>query len=109
MAQDMGLQYAIDSAYVDLWLNGEYAGNYLLCEKIEVGENRVDISSEDGPEERTGRYVRDDEGAWWEYDSVSGARNGYLLEFNERIEEEETGYFMAGKLQVEVKSPAGLT
>lgn len=34
---------SIKGCYVDLYLNGNYAGNYYLCEKIEVGENRVDI------------------------------------------------------------------
>lgn len=109
MARDMGLQYAIDSAYVDVWLNGEYAGNYLLCEKIEAGENRVDISIGDVPVKEAGTYTRDEEGGWWEYASVPDTREGYLLEFNERIEEEEEGFFVAGKRQVEVKSPDGLS
>ncbi|MGN0277916.1 MAG: CotH kinase family protein [Lachnospiraceae bacterium] len=43
MAKNMGVPYAVDSAYVDVYFNGEYAGNYLLCEKIEVAPNRVDI------------------------------------------------------------------
>lgn len=29
--------------YLDLYINGEYYGLYYLCEKVEVGENRVDI------------------------------------------------------------------
>lgn len=104
LARDMGLQYAIDSAYVDVWLNGGYVGNYLLCEKIEAGENRVDISVGDPPEE-TGGYVRDDKGAWWEYDVKQERREGYLLEFNERIGEEEAGYFYADGRQVEIRVP----
>lgn len=43
LAKDMGVPYAVDSAYVDVYFNGEYAGNYLLCEKIEVAPNRIDI------------------------------------------------------------------
>lgn len=43
MAASIGLNYTPESTWVDLYLNGEYWGNYLLCEKIEVGENRVDI------------------------------------------------------------------
>lgn len=110
IARDMGLQYAIDSAYVDVWFNGEYAGNYLLCEKIEVGENRVDISAGDVSDTGVGRYTRDEEGGWWEYDSTPDVRSGYLLEFNERIgENEEEGYFVANGRQVEVKSPTGLS
>jgi hypothetical protein len=29
---------------VDFFLNGEYMGSYSLCEKIEIGENRVEIT-----------------------------------------------------------------
>lgn len=43
MAEAFGLNYTSESTWVDLYLNGEYWGNYLLCEKIEVDENRVDI------------------------------------------------------------------
>lgn len=104
LARDMGLQYAIDSAYVDVWLNGGYVGNYLLCEKIEAGEARIAIAAEDPPCE-TGGYVREDEGAWWEYDAMQERRNGYLLEFNDRIGEEEAAYFYADDRQVEIRAP----
>ena len=38
-----GIRYTPDSQWVDLYLNGEYAGLYLLCEKIEVHPQRVAI------------------------------------------------------------------
>lgn len=41
-AKDIGLEYAVDAQYVDMYFNGEYAGLYLICEKIEVGDNRVE-------------------------------------------------------------------
>lgn len=45
-AQKVGLPYSPDSEWVDLYLNGEYAGLYLLCEKNEVHPERVDIARE---------------------------------------------------------------
>lgn len=45
-AAEIGLPYSPESQWVDLYLNGEYVGLYLLCEKIEVHPNRVDIASE---------------------------------------------------------------
>lgn len=48
-AIDIGLPYAVDSRYVDLYVNGEYLGLYLMTESVEVGENRIsiaDLSSE---------------------------------------------------------------
>lgn len=42
--QDAGIPYAVDTSYVDLYFNGEYAGNYLLCERVETGSDRIDLS-----------------------------------------------------------------
>lgn len=44
-ASEIGLDYCSESEWVDLYINGEYRGNYLLCEKIEVDENRVNITN----------------------------------------------------------------
>ena len=38
-----GLAYTSKSVPVDLAVNGEYLGSYLLCEQVRVGENRVEI------------------------------------------------------------------
>lgn len=43
MAQALGLLYTPQCTWVDLYLNGEYVGNYLLSESISVGSGRVDI------------------------------------------------------------------
>lgn len=40
------IPYSPDCQWVNLYLNGEYAGLYLLCEKIELHPNRVDIPQE---------------------------------------------------------------
>ncbi len=37
----------IEGRYVDLYLNGEYVGNYYLCERIEVSSNRINIQNLD--------------------------------------------------------------
>lgn len=46
-ARDFDLAYSPESDWVDLYLNGEYAGLYLLCERNEVHSQRVDISRND--------------------------------------------------------------
>lgn len=45
-AAELGMPYTPESRWVDLYLNGEYAGLYLLCERNEVQENRVNLSGE---------------------------------------------------------------
>lgn len=45
-AKEIGMKYSPDSQWVDLYLNGEYAGLYLLTEKNEVSQERVNIEGE---------------------------------------------------------------
>ena len=47
-SDEIGLEFSPDSRWVDLYLNGEYAGLYLLSERNEVHENRVNIDKTDG-------------------------------------------------------------
>ncbi len=43
LAKDMGMG-ACDFRNVDVYLNGEYQGVYLLCEKVNINQNRVNIT-----------------------------------------------------------------
>lgn len=43
MAAELGMNYAVQSTWVDLYCNGEYSGLYLLTEAVTVGEGRVEI------------------------------------------------------------------
>lgn len=42
-AEQIGLEFSPDCEWVDLYLNGEYAGLYLLCERNEVHPERVNL------------------------------------------------------------------
>ncbi|MDD5897092.1 MAG: CotH kinase family protein [Clostridia bacterium] len=42
LAKEIGLT-AMDSEFVDLYYDGDYRGTYLLSEKVEVDEGRVDV------------------------------------------------------------------
>ena len=44
MAIYAGLQYAVESEFVNVYVCGEYRGLYLLCEKVQVNSSRVDIA-----------------------------------------------------------------
>lgn len=43
MGRSINMAYVPDMVHVDLYINGEYQGNYQLSEKIEIDENRVAI------------------------------------------------------------------
>ena len=42
-----GLKYTPYCRFIDIILNGDYVGNYMICDKIEVSKDRVDITKMD--------------------------------------------------------------
>lgn len=44
LADHLGLAQSDPGVFIDLYLNGEYVGNYYVTEKIEVKENRLSIT-----------------------------------------------------------------
>ena len=47
MSSLFGLKFSPSCRFVDFILNGSYRGNYMICDKIEVKDDRVDISTMD--------------------------------------------------------------
>ncbi|RCH53682.1 hypothetical protein DJ568_16740 [Mucilaginibacter hurinus] len=67
----LGADFTPEGRHVELVLNGEYAGNYLLTNQVEVHENRVNI-----PELKPGNV------------SAEEITGGYLLELDQRMDED---------------------
>lgn len=44
MALQAGMYASPKSEYIDVYFNGVYGGMYQLCEKVEIGENRIEIA-----------------------------------------------------------------
>lgn len=44
MALQAGMHGSPKSEYIDVYFNGVYGGMYQLCEKVEIGENRLEIA-----------------------------------------------------------------
>ena len=60
LADAVGLEYTSRFQQTDLYINQEYYGTYLLCEKVEVGNARVDIRDlEEETEELNGQKLED--------------------------------------------------
>ena len=72
---------AMDTVFVDVVLNGKYAGNYQLCEQVRVDETRVDIADWEGEaaDETNLSGITKANG----YDTTGG----YLLEINFQYDE----------------------
>lgn len=47
-AQSWDMAYVPELRYVDLWIEGEYRGTYLLGEKAEISENRLNLKDPQG-------------------------------------------------------------
>ena len=43
LAEDLRVPFAIDYRFVNLYIDGAYRGLYMLCEKVQIDESRVDI------------------------------------------------------------------
>lgn len=44
LGESMGMKYSPRMRFVDLFVNGEYLGNYLLGEKIDISKSRLNIN-----------------------------------------------------------------
>lgn len=122
LSDDMGLYYSSKSQHVDLYVNGEYLGNYLVCESVEVGSSRVDITdleelneeANPGVDVESAPLAGDRSGSsagsikYADFqgnpDDISG---GYLLEFEflNRYEPEISGFVTKIGQPVVLKSP----
>lgn len=118
LGKDMGMKTYIENTHVDLYYDGEYRGNYLLSEKVEVGNGRVDITdleeknaSLNTSEEFPVKTAVTENGAEYTYCdglvSPEDITGGYLLEMDYEIRaKEEVCYFKTTRNQyVVVKSP----
>ena len=46
LAKAMGMEFAVDCKYAEVYLNGDLLGLYLVCETVKTGSNRVDIEAD---------------------------------------------------------------
>lgn len=128
-ADRLGIDYASKSQSVDLYANGEYLGNYLVSESVEVGSNRVEITDLDSLNEDANPDIDDLESLPQRGTGVNGAvedgsvkgsmkwvdipntpadiTGGYLLEvdFHTRYNEEKSGFVSNRGQCVVLKSP----
>ena len=122
LAKAVGVPFAIDCAPVDVYLNGQYNGLYLLCEKVQIGRERIDITDLEKanaaanpdaaePQRVIEREPKGDVALRYSYawpadpEDITG---GYLLEIekNYRFESNETnGFMLWDQMAFTVKEP----
>ena len=128
LGQMLGIPYTSECRNADLYLNGEYYGNFTVCESVEVGENRIEINDLDKENEKANpdadieslpRGGTGPNGTVQDH-SVKGSMKwvnlpnepadisgGYLLEldFASRYDEEISGFVSKRGQWVVIKSP----
>ena len=121
MAQKAGLRYVPKAEYADVWFNGAYWGLYLVTEKNEVGENKIDITDLEEENERANPGTDITVAETFDYGSKRGVKlanlpdditGGYLIERDYRLNPEypnrvyTTSYFETeGRKCINIKSP----
>ena len=72
ISRKIGLEESSEFRHTDLYINGEYLGNYLICESVEIGENRIDTVDLDNENEDA------NDGYDIEAAPLMGTRSGYV-------------------------------
>ncbi len=117
-AKEIGVNYAIDSMFVDLYVNGHYMGLYLLCEKIEVSDTRVNIQN---LQEQTQQINSSPLSSFYKFEEENNGKlrkgfdilndpedisGGYLLQIdNHDVYEVEPSFFYTDTTPFVVSSP----
>lgn len=121
IAKSMDMTYVPDMDYVDLYINGEYQGNYQLAEKVEISDERLNIRNLEKEMEALNpdldfNLMESIEEPIDEFPAIKWVEgiqtphnyeSGYLLELEMtyRYYEEKCGFISARKQPVVVKSP----
>ena len=114
IANQMGIPYVSGMQWIDLYINGDYMGNYLLAEKVKVGSGRVEI--EDLKAENDVIYEDNKIGLYQEsntkgYDvpfSPDNLTGGYLIEkdYPGYYERENCGFVTKRGYTFSIKGPS---
>lgn len=115
MAVEAGMVGAPESRYIDLYINNEYNGMYLLCEKIEPGESRIPMKDLGLENKKLNKEIQLSEPVYTELSKGVGLEKnpkdisgGYIVERDEysKYVEEISGFqsSLLGDLYV-IKSP----
>lgn len=91
LADAVGVPYASDSRFTEIYINGAYIGNYMMCEKVDVGKNTLipEVDEED--------YLN----------YLDGSQNGFsfVCEIDNAPSADDFNITMGNRNKVTMKSP----
>ena len=108
----LGMEYVTESEWADLYMNGEYMGNYQICHEPGIGHDSLDITNLQKLNQRyyeTAYAYEDSTGKGYMYGEsvpydISG---GYLVEYTQKdlYDEKKCGFVMDSGGCFNIKSP----
>ena len=113
MFRGMTSGYAVESVFADVYFNGEYAGNYLICEKVEAGVN-IDLADNAAAytaDSTKGQVLEEEDIRYYDTQDADTS-GGYLIETQnvlvpsdlQRMSEEDS-YFVSYSGRYEIRWP----
>ena len=113
MAQQMELEYTPQGTWVDLYMNGEYVGIYLLTEAVTVEEGRIAITDLEEENLRDNQKIADEdhyeeeEEKGYDIEDKGNISGGYLIEKDPEsyYQEEPNGFITSTGNHFSVKWP----
>lgn len=108
-AADIGMPYITESDWADVYINGVYNGNYLICKEPHVSSDDVDIGNlQKENNEYFDNAPKYDKGNIKGYDykeSVPDITGGYLFSVGELYRERNCGFYLPSGISFYLKSP----
>ncbi len=113
MLEGAGMEYTTNAVWTDLYINGEYRGNYLLCESIDISPAKINtaelekfnsqlyaVSDDDHYEDENGK-------GYYYADTHSDITGGYIVEkdLDDYYEGSKCGFVTASGTKFTVKYP----
>ncbi len=85
-AAAMDMEYVTEYRYVDLWVDGDYQGTYMLGEKAEIGDNRLNLTDPLGILVERDGFFYAQEDAWFKDKYI-----GWVFAAKECVDEDTPG------------------
>ena len=101
-AKELGEDYNVSCDYVELFINGQYQGIYLLTETVTVGENRLELDTQNSVLAEMELYYRVEESAhyfstrqqhYWVLHSENYLKEEEIVKIKEHFDEIESALY----------------
>lgn len=118
IARDFGASSAIESCLVNLYLNGEYRGLFLITNKVDISKASVDITNLEKQNKKTGgkkQTIESEDGMYKYVDGLKSPKDitgGYLIEvmnFQYKYKYLPCGFVSQEDNHIRFKSPENAT